>query len=507
MQVIIASKKLKFGRPNVVLIVIDDYGYNDVGYHQNIIKTPNIDAISANGVRLENYYVQPICTPSRSQLMSGRYQIHTGLQHQLIWMGMPSALPLDTELLPEAMRNCGYSTMAAGKWHLGFAKSANTPWGRGFQNFTGYLGGSEDYYKKNRCVGHVCGIDQNTDGERVGERVYAADRSEYSAFKYIRQAQTYIDNRDKKKPFFLYLPMQSVHAPLEAPESYIHPYEKIIEDGPRRKYAGMVSVMDEGIGNITNHLKSEGLWNDTILIFTTDNGGQAYVGGNNLPFRGNKGGYWEGGIHGLGFVAGGYFERRKQQQFVNKELIHISDWFPTILEASGCHQSSQAPPLDGVSQWKTLVDLKASARQEILHNIDEMTVAHGSDRRNFTSNFNISVQATIRWNNWKLLTGDPGYPDYPINIPPQESGPQWTLNLGYPIPPRPIPLERLVRLFDIEKDPTEEHDVSDDHLDVVEFLLDRLVYWNSTQVPINFPPVDPMSSPDYHNGYWKPWLG
>ena len=375
---LVAGEKLKYenSKPNIVFAIIDDYGYNDIGYHQvkrtrfffclfqDIIKTPNIDAISAAGVRLENYYVQPICTPSRSQLLSGRYQIHTGLQHQLIWMGMPSALPLDTELLPETMRNCGYHTMAAGKWHVGYAKTANTPWGRGFHNFTGYLGGSEDYYKKTRCLdSHTCGIDQNTDGDVFGERVYEADKSEYSAFKYIRQAKKYIDGRDKDKPFFLYLPMQSVHAPLEAPAEYIAKYDGIIEDKPRKIYAGMVSVMDEGIGNITSHLKETGLWNNTIFIFSTDNGGQAYIGGNNLPLRGNKAGYWEGGIHGNGFVAGGYFEeRRKGLELVNNELIHISDWYPTIMEATGCKKAPNAPDLDGMSQWKMLLDLEKSRK-------------------------------------------------------------------------------------------------------------------------------------------------
>ena len=101
----VAATNVKFKptlkKPNVVLVVADDYGYNDIGYHQEVIKTPHLDEISSNGVRLENYYVQPICTPSRSQLMSGRYQIHTGLQHQLIWRGLDSGLPLDNELMPE----------------------------------------------------------------------------------------------------------------------------------------------------------------------------------------------------------------------------------------------------------------------------------------------------------------------------------------------------------------------------------------------------------------------
>lgn len=177
------GEKLKFQnqkRPNVIFILADDYGFNDIGYHGSEIQTPQMDKLSSDGIRLENYYVQPICTPSRSQLMSGKYQIHTGLQHQLIWRGMPSGLPDDTELLPEALRNCGYRTFGVGKWHLGYAKSSQTPWGRGFEKFTGYLGGSEDYYTKKACESssaphhkiHDCGVDYTTEDKKRKSNIF-----------------------------------------------------------------------------------------------------------------------------------------------------------------------------------------------------------------------------------------------------------------------------------------------------------------------------------------------
>ena len=177
---------------------INGKSHNDIGFHGSEIKTPHLDKLATEeGIRLENYYVQPICTPSRSQLLSGRYQIHTGLQHSLIWRGMASlvayfhsiisfyfdaklmesGLPASDELLPESLKKCGYETLAVGKWHLGYAKSAQTPWGRGFDKFTGYLGGSEDYYAKTMCQSlpcekcksikehkKSCGVDYTTEG-------------------------------------------------------------------------------------------------------------------------------------------------------------------------------------------------------------------------------------------------------------------------------------------------------------------------------------------------------
>jgi len=488
-------------KPNIVLVVADDYGFNDVGYHGSEIKTPNLDRISASGLRLENYYVQPICTPSRSQLMSGRYQIHTGLQHQLIWRGMPSGLPSDTQLMPEALRACGYDTFAVGKWHLGYSKSSQTPWGRGFNKFTGYLGGSEDYYKKRACnnvgVGKNkdCGVDYTTE-DKKGNRIYSNQTfGRYSAFDYVSKANLYIESHlenDPTNPFMLYLPLQSVHMPLEAPENYIKPYRKTAASKQRAVYSGMDAVLDEAVGNITRSLKENNLWKNTLFIFSTDNGGQAYAGGSNLPFRGNKGGYWEGGIKGVGFVAGGSLKAKTKKY---KNLIHISDWFPTILDAAKCQKNEKSPELDGYSHWNSFVNPGPDMyvpRQEILHNIDPLSNTDGTDERTFNSDYDITKQSAIRWRNYKLLTGDPGYPDYPIPIPPNETlsdlfthvitSPELDLSR---IPVRPTPLTKLLQLYDIQADPLEQNEISDQNMEIVDFILAQLKDFNKTQVPGN----------------------
>jgi len=223
---------------------------------------------------------------------------------------------------------------------------------------------------------------------------------------------------------------------------------------------------------------------------------------------------FKGGIKGVGFLGGGFIERMKNVQNY-KNLIHISDWYPTILDATGCNIDKQTS-LDGYSHWKTLFndnDDIYHPRQEILHNIDPMSDTDGTDGRKFKSDFNIKKQSAIRWRNYKLLTGDPGYPDYPIPIPPNETLSE-EINLGAEpelklsaIPIRPIPLTSLVRLYDLEVDPTEQNDISNSNLEVVEFMLAQLVAYNQTQVPVNFPPMDPLSFAYMHDGFYKPWFG
>ncbi|RUS68761.1 hypothetical protein EGW08_023476 [Elysia chlorotica] len=350
--------------PNVVFVLADDYGYNDIGYHGSEIQTPTLDKLASSGVKLENYYVQPICTPTRSQLMSGRYQIHTGLQHGIIRPDQPNGLPLDSLTLADKMKQSGYSTHMVGKWHLGFYKQEYLPWNRGFDTYFGYLTGSEDYFKHTREYKGKDFLDLHSEQGPVKN-----ESGHYSAHLFTQKAVDVINSHDQNKPLFLYMAYQSVHGPLEVPDKYLEQY-KNIKDENRRTYAGMVSALDEGVRNLTQALQSKGLWDNTIFIFSTDNGGINTVGGNNFPLRGGKGTLWDGGMHGIGFVAGGALNPERSGE-ISRELIHVSDWFPTLVKIAGGHFNG-CLPLDGVDQWDTINKGSPSKRLVLLHNIDPL---------------------------------------------------------------------------------------------------------------------------------------
>ncbi|PIK58896.1 putative arylsulfatase B isoform X2 [Apostichopus japonicus] len=234
-------------QPHIVFILADDYGYHDIGYHGTVIKTPVLDSLAANGAKLENYYVQPICSPTRSQLMTGRYQIHTGLQHFVIVADQANSVPLSDVFLPEKLKEVNYSTHLVGKWHLGFYRKECLPQNRGFDTAFGYLSGMGDYWTHHRSgpmplfppAEHWLGLDFMDMDRPAWEYV-----GNYSAFVFRDRANQIIQGHDKSKPLFLYLALQSVHNPLQVPEQYIKPYN-FIKDTDRRTHAGMIACMDE----------------------------------------------------------------------------------------------------------------------------------------------------------------------------------------------------------------------------------------------------------------------
>ncbi|NXG78323.1 ARSI Arylsulfatase, partial [Baryphthengus martii] len=478
--------------PHIIFILTDDQGYHDVGYHGSDIQTPTLDRLAAEGVKLENYYIQPICTPSRSQLITGRYQIHTGLQHSIIRPRQPNCLPLDQVTLPQKLQEAGYSTHMVGKWHLGFYKKECLPTRRGFDTFLGSLTGNVDYYTYDNCDGPgVCGYDLHE-----GEDVAWDQSGKYSTFLYAQRVSKILASHSPKEPIFIYVAFQAVHTPLQSPKEYIYRYRSM-GNVARRKYAAMVTCMDEAVKNITWALKKYGYYDNSVIVFSTDNGGQTFSGGSNWPLRGRKGTYWEGGVRGIGFVHSPLIKRKRRTSWA---LFHITDWYPTLVSLARGNLSN-VPGLDGYNVWPAISEGKESPRTEILHNIDPLYnhAKYGSLEDGFGI-WNTAVQASIRVGEWKLLTGDPGYSDW---IPPQTltnfPGSWWNLER------LTDGLRKSVWLFNITADPYERYDLSDQRPDVVRTLLMRLVHYNRTAIPVRYPAENPRAHPDFNGGAWGPW--
>eukprot|EP00057_Strongylocentrotus_purpuratus_P005998 XP_011660472.1 PREDICTED: arylsulfatase J [Strongylocentrotus purpuratus] len=285
------------------------------------------------------------------------YWIHTGLQHGVIRHAQPNCLPVDEVTLPQKLKENGYTTNMVGKWHIGFYLDACTPTERGFDSFFGFLIGAEDHYTRMLS----CEAYNANDGSTKtlsGHDLHANKtpvfdyEGQYSTHLFTNKTVDVIERHDKTKPLFIYLAYQAVHAPLQVPDSYMDPY-KNIADKTRRTYAGMVSCMDEGIGNVTQALKDAGLYDNTIIIFSTDNGGHIDRGGNNWPLRGSKGSMWEGGIHGVGFVHSPLLPDAVKGT-VNHELMHVSDWLPTIVAGIAGGALNGTKPLDGYNVWSSI---------------------------------------------------------------------------------------------------------------------------------------------------------
>ncbi|XP_062979388.1 arylsulfatase I [Elgaria multicarinata webbii] len=478
--------------PHVIFILTDDQGYHDVGYHGSDIQTPTLDRLAAEGVKLENYYIQPICTPSRSQLITGRYQIHTGLQHSIIRPRQPNCLPLNQVTLPQKLQEAGYSTHMVGKWHLGFYRKECLPTRRGFDTFLGSLTGNVDYYTYDNCDGPgVCGYDLHD-----GENVAWEQSGKYSTFLYTQRVNKILASHNSKDPIFIYVAFQAVHTPLQSPKEYIYRYRSM-GNVARRKYAAMVTCMDEAVKNITWALKKYGYYDNSVIVFSTDNGGQTFSGGSNWPLRGRKGTYWEGGVRGIGFVHSPLLKRKRR---TSRALIHITDWYPTLVTLARGNMS-EADGLDGYNVWPAISEGKECPRTEILHNIDPLYnhARYGSLESGFGI-WNTAVQASIRVGDWKLLTGDPGYSDW---IPPQTltnfPGSWWNLER------LTDGVRKSVWLFNITADPYERYDLAEQRPDIVRALLIRLVRYNQTAIPVRYPAENPRAHPDFNGGAWGPW--
>lgn len=354
-------------RPNIVLFLADDLGWRDVGYHGSEIKTPHIDALAGAGVRLEQFYVQPVCSPTRASLMTGRFPFRMGLQVGVIRPFAQYGLPLEERTLASALQEAGYETAICGKWHLGLHASEFLPTHRGFDHQYGHYCGALDYWTHKRNGGH----DWHRDDKPNYDKGYTTNLIGDESVRIIAE-------HDPKKPLFLYVPFNAPHAPLQAPDEYLAKYDNIANK-KRRAYAAMVSCMDDAVGRVVAALDKRGMRENTLILFSSDNGGPESLGANNGELRGSKGTLFEGGVRVVAWAN--WPGKLKPGQC--DQMLHIVDWYPTILNLAGA-KLDQKLPLDGRDAWATIADGKPSPRQFVVHNIEP-------------------TRAAIRMGKWKLV--------------------------------------------------------------------------------------------------------
>uniref|UniRef100_A0A915EM00 Sulfatase N-terminal domain-containing protein n=1 Tax=Ditylenchus dipsaci TaxID=166011 RepID=A0A915EM00_9BILA len=443
------AKVITGSKPNIILILADDLGFADVDWHDKNLHTPYLRdlAFSEHSTYLANSYVNQLCTPTRSALMTGLYPFRTGTQN--------------------GPQKLGYRNYMVGKWHLGYCQKEFLPTVRGgFDSFYGYYGPQQGYFNHSADL-----FDRNNgimmrglDLFREHDGVSVPDFSKngiYSTHLFTEEAMQTISTHQqsyKPNPFFLYLAFQSVHSPLQAPAYYRNKCLALFHNPKRLTYCAILTAMDEAIGRVVEHLKRLKIYRNTIIIFSSDNGGDAMYGASNYPLRGQKNTLWEGGTKTNTFV---HFPRLITKFSYRYDLFHVVDWYSTILSMAGLDVQSYG---DGINQWPMIIN---NGKQVL--------------RRNqFIYNVNTPLSA-IRKYDFKLI-----YETKTPLLMNSQAG--------------------RARLFNLAKDPYESQDINRQHPALVRQLIDRLQQYHRIARKTARSPIDKRGNPAYLNGafssYW-----
>jgi len=406
-------------KPNILYIVADDLGWKDVGFNGSDIKTPNLDKLATNGVKFQQFYAQPMCTPTRAALMTGRYPFRYGLQTAVIPSSHTYGLPTDEWLLPQALKESGYYTAIVGKWHLGHADPKFWPRQRGFDYQYGPMIGEIDYYTHQQH-----GV---TDWYRNNKVV---NEDGYSTVLLGNDAVKLINAHDATTPLYLYLAFNAPHTPYQALPEYVDRY-KDIADPTRRAYAAMITALDDQVGRVVQALEDRHMRDHTLIIFQSDNGGtrnKMFAGEGDMskitipcdngPYRDGKGSLYEGGTRVVAFAN---WPGRIPAGSTVEGMMHVVDMYPTIAGLAGA-STTKAKPLDGMDMWPTISRGVPSPRTELVYNIE-------------------AFRAGLREGDWKLIWRTP--------LPPSSE------------------------LYNIAADPSEKNNVAAQNADKVAALAKR----------------------------------
>ncbi len=405
-------------KPNFVIFLTDDQGYGDLGcMGAKDLQTPHLDALAADGVRFTNWYSNsPVCSPSRAALLTGRYPCHAGVRQILGGDRTTPGLPLDTPTLAEALKPLGYRTGLFGKWHLGAAPEFR-PDRRGFDESFNFLAGCIDYYSHIFYWGMNAQHDPVHDLWHNGQEVWENGR--YCTELIADYATEFVRDSGADAPFFMYVAFNAPHYPMHAPQEYMDRFAHLPKE--RQVMAAMLAAVDDGVGRVVDELKKQGVYDNTCILFMSDNGPSRetrnwldgdrdpFPGGSSGGLKGNKFSLYEGGIRVPGLMC--WPERIKAGQVIDQPAIAM-DVFPTFLRAAGGDPSRF--DLDGTDLMPALTTGTVESQRPLFWEYGEQTA--------------------VREGNWKLVLNgrilDASDPADAVHLSDLATDPNETRNLA-----------------------------------------------------------------------------
>ena len=453
---------LSLEKPNVIIILTDDLGWGDVSYHDGYIPTPNIDRLAKNGMEMNRFYSNPVCSPTRASMLTGLHIFNHGVVRPFM---NPAAeqtgMPPELKIMPEYFKEAGYQTALSGKWHLGMAKEEFWPTNRGFETSYGHMTGGIGYFD-HTAAGR---LDWHRNGKSLVEEGYSTEL-------IANEAINIIQNKDKDRPLFLYVAFNAPHTPIEAPLKNIESFA-YLDDKKDQVYAANVNALDFEIGKILDAIEDEGILEETIILFFSDNGPVFDVDpivkvvapnltnakGSTAGLSGSKSSALEGGIRVPAVIWWkGIIEKSKSDQF-----FFVQDILPTLLSASGISISDN-PKFDGKDKCA---------------NLKTNTIT--PPKNAFIGSRVMSDERALFNNEWKL----------------------------YSSKPQLIPVSASYKLFNIIKDPYEKNDLSEVKPEVFETMKKIITSYEEKDVVGDMNPAHAYLHGDDRQGgsvLGSPWL-
>lgn len=519
-------------RPNLVFLLADDQGWNNSGLNNPTLIGDHTRDVVKEGIKFNRHYVFKFCSPTRSSLMSGRWPIHVNQENSATEQRY-AGVPLNMTTMSEKLSAAGYICHHFGKWHIGQATMAHTPAGRGFRTSLSFFNFGEDHFTQLRggqglTDGHrdtptpprwwgsheeiataagigPSGVDLwNHTGPAIGQN------GTYGGFSFTEQAVAAIHGHDQSRaPFFMFCAFQNMHPPLQVPQAFIDRYPAAMRQGSAGTMNGMATFLDESVGNISAALKATGMWANTLVVYSADNGGYLGNGGDSSPWRGGKFSDFEGGTRVPAFASGGMIPA-SMRGTETEAMMHIADWYGTfcILAKTDPVDKRAAwaalPPVDSMDLWPLLSGQNGtSPHTEICLSASNGTGLWGVQY--FTGG------EAIVTTQYKLVvgdmhkgpfgdgTGDPSCTNnsqFPTGTPWNKQGPG-------------VPCQTYNGfLFDLDADPYETTDVSAEHPDIIAALKARMVEYKKGVYAPYRGDIETAAQEQVakNGGFWGPWL-